>query len=78
MDEVRYHVISAHRRCRDRCAVASFPQWMVEKISKLYRRNLAWGVKTCISIVDFTAPAFGLVSMDSVVKAWFEEEVPRG
>jgi hypothetical protein len=51
---------------------------MVAKISKLYRRNLTWAVKTCISIVDFTAPAFGLVSMDSFVKAWFKEEVPRG
>src|SRR6476646_6825594 len=34
---------------------------MVAKISKLYCRNLTWAVKTCISIVDFTAPAFGLV-----------------
>jgi len=51
---------------------------MVAKISELYRRDLTWAVRTCYSIVDFTAPAFSLVSMDSLVKAWFEEEVPRG
>jgi len=51
---------------------------MVAKISKLYRRNLTWAVKTCILFVDFTAPASGPVSMDSFVKAWFEEEVPQG
>jgi len=48
---------------------------MVAKISELYRRNLIAAVRTCNAIVDFTAPAFGLVSMNSRVKA---EEVPRG
>jgi hypothetical protein len=52
---------------------------MVAKISQLYRRNLTWWVvKTHIPIVDFTAPAFSQVSMNSLVRAWFEEEVPRG